>query len=334
MRRSGLATALTFGLSFFVGMVGGSAAAPALEDAIDVTDGLGRGEDMARERVEGLLRDIEAAHGLRFRLAAPLARTTSAATPGADGVVGREAVATREAVEALFSKRAAAVLIPDHALLRRSQLFNAMRIPFFVRTAAEHAGLLAGARPRWADLLLEHGLVLLAVVPMRPVAQLAPHAKALADATRYGDAGTRRLDEIRSERKPVAGAAAGDLTFHSVDWQGLHLSPAGEVQGIITFWPVALLVARSDRLFASFADRRKSVLDSAAASEARWFQQDGADGAAAWQATRQAFDDFRLHEPSLRWYGLQLAREWAIDAGADGFALLKSLGVELDDEKR
>lgn len=316
--------------------------ARARQAAIIVLDGLGSHEQSAHARAKVLFSAFQGA-GVTFTPAAPILRAQpqpapSRNTPGSTNEARepvREVTARQEAAHDVLAGRTDAALVPDYAFVRQSSLFNAMRIPFVLRSATEHENLLFQARPLWNDLFAEHGLVLLAILPMHPVARIDFSPGPQPDsATSFVDAGIRRLSELwHRQTSPVGSSARQSDEFYAIAWSDLQASHAPTTRGIIAFWPVAFLVMRKDLFAEMSAEKQARIFEIATWHEDRWHREDLAASAAVWQATRTVLDPPERNTTPLRDLGLQLAGEWMSDAGADGRALAASQGW-LEQDKR
>lgn len=167
------------------------------------------------------------------------------------------------------------------------------------------------------------------------------------------------LERIAADPSRSAYATAPGVPRDHFANPTLHPPRPGEHQLLtMSAWPLAMIVVRR-KLIGDWTEAARTDIWRLAAEQNSYVYKMCRDAVvrAAWPAARAGLMSPKAAERTmrsadgeaarpelppraadvlarLRAAGLAMAREWATDAGADGFALLKSLGVELDDEKR
>lgn len=280
----------------------------------------------------------------------------------------REPPATVQAARDLLAGRIDAALLPMQAFVRQSALFRADQIPFLASDPTALDRLVAVLRPRLADRLAEEGLVLVAVLPMRPVGYWRARHRpdvlpgALPGALAVTDAMSRRLGERAGARRVevppgtatraiAAGTASAGFERLPPPEQARRAAAAdAAAAGLVSiaYWPLALFVMQ-DGIAANFpADQLARARDMAETHARQMAASAVADSMLAaspplgqWRLLpRLAAAPARVREarapapPTVRDAlaeaamldgAAQVAREWAVDAGADGHAIMRAL---------
>jgi len=178
---------------------------------------------------------------------------------------------------ALLKGEIEGALLPLSAFLRQSALFGADQIPFLVVDGTANARLIAALNPLIDDLLAEHGLALLGLLPMRPVGLMgdALRPSGLPKTIAVSGAAGRRLAELigaeavdevpapltkQAVEMPLAAAYAripephGNPTAAAEpilppDTRQRRSAPSDERSLLaLASWPIAMIVVRRAQL--------------------------------------------------------------------------------------
>lgn len=206
---------------------------------------------------------------------------------------------------ALLNGEIKGALLPLTSMVRLGALFGVDQIPLLVVDEASSARLIAALAPRIDDRLAEHGLALIALLPMRPIGLTgsAQRPTGLPKSIAVGDAAGQRLAELIGARAvSVAAKDAPSLVAKkTVDAVLTDIAAPGRFDPsrpqptrapheqrllAMTGWPLAMIVVRGDLL----AEKQPSVRHQfwlraerqAEAVRQRWRH---AISSAAWPAT-------------------------------------------------
>lgn len=309
-----------------------------------------------------LASSIDLAHATGISLGRAYAPLTPASGKGLAEIQARTKAA-------LLKGEIDGAILPLAAFQRHSALFAADQIPFLVVDVQSNARFIEALTPMIDERLAEHGLALLALVPMRPVGVMGTPRRpsGLPRKIAVGDAAGRRLAELigaeaietptHAIHQTQAEAGYTGIEHHNAD----SAAPPGEARKphryqllAMASWPLGMIVVRRDLV----ATKRGSVRDLLWPQAARQFEEtrkrwQASMAPAYWKVaglvnTAPAASPAEGHQSDgradnasdtntatesarLRAAGLTMAREWAIDAGADGFDLLEKLNVPITD---
>lgn len=247
-----------------------------------------------------------------------------------------EAVSARRIKSELRAGRFACAALDPGALIREGAIYAAAEVPFLATDDAALARLFDRWRPMLERRLAEDGLALVMLLPGAPRGLLAPPGvRRLADLAALsvaapGAAGARLVELIgaRPAAEPAdalfASRAAADR--HARQMPAAVFMPLQGWRGAIT------LVCRAELLQSLPTPERAEVLAAALDIEDATWRPRGPDEIEPATEAKSAVDaPLPVAEPArglvsgLVRIGAQMAREWAIAAGADGMELVAGL---------
>lgn len=246
-----------------------------------------------------------------------------------------EAVSARRIKSELRSGRFACAALDPGALTREGAIYGAAEIPFLATDDAGLAHLFDRWRPMLERRLAEDGLALVMLMPSAPRGLLAlPGVRRLADLAALSvaapGASGARLVELIGARPAAESPDAVFASREAADRRSGRMPEA--VFMPLDGWRGAVaLVCRTELLQALPTPKRAEVLAAALDIEdAVWRPShnevsEPATGAKSATAAAPIATPTRALVSGLARLGAQMAREWAIAAGADGMELVGNL---------